>query len=96
MSGAFRRNGGNHDQPFRDRLPEILLVDEPTGNLDTKRSGEVGEVLKDLNRRAGITIVMVTHNPSIAKLAVRDSGKRDGRPAESRVFQPQSIEFEKG
>lgn len=63
--------------------PEILLADEPTGNLDTKRSGEVGEVLQDLNRRAGITIVMVTHNPSFAKLAGRNIEMRDGRTYES-------------
>jgi putative ABC transport system ATP-binding protein len=63
--------------------PEILLADEPTGNLDTKRSGEVGEVLQDLNRRAGITIVMVTHNPSFAKLAGRNIEMQDGRTYES-------------
>jgi putative ABC transport system ATP-binding protein len=62
--------------------PEILLADEPTGNLDTKRSGEIGEVLQDLNRRAGITIVMVTHNPSFAKLGGRYIEMRDGRAYE--------------
>jgi ABC-type lipoprotein export system ATPase subunit len=58
--------------------PEILLADEPTGNLDTKRSGEIGEVLQDLNQIAGLTIVMVTHNPGLARLAGRQIEMRDG------------------
>ena len=62
--------------------PEILLADEPTGNLDTKRSGEIGEVLQDLNRNAGLTIVMVTHNPSLAKLGGRLIEMRDGQAHE--------------
>lgn len=63
--------------------PEILLADEPTGNLDTKRSGEIGEVLQDLNRNVGLTIVMVTHNPGLAKLGGRLIEMRDGRAYEN-------------
>ena len=59
--------------------PEILLADEPTGNLDSKRSGEIGRVLKDLNREEGITIIMVTHNAGLASLADRTVELRDGR-----------------
>lgn len=59
--------------------PEILLADEPTGNLDTKRSEEIGEVLRDLNRSVGVTIVMVTHNPALGRLAGRSFEMRDGR-----------------
>ena len=62
--------------------PEILLADEPTGNLDTKRSGEIGEVLQDLNRNAGLTIVMVTHNPGLARLGGRLIEMRDGQAYE--------------
>jgi len=58
--------------------PEILLADEPTGNLDTKRAGEIGEVLQELNRSAGLTIVMVTHNPGLARLGGRLVEMRDG------------------
>jgi len=58
--------------------PEILLADEPTGNLDTKRSGEIGEVLQELNKNAGLTIVMVTHNPGLGRLAGRTIEMRDG------------------
>jgi putative ABC transport system ATP-binding protein len=63
--------------------PEILLADEPTGNLDTKRAGEIGEVLQELNRSAGLTIVMVTHNPGLARLGGRQIEMRDGRAFES-------------
>ena len=63
--------------------PEILLADEPTGNLDTKRAGEIGEVLQELNRSAGLTIVMVTHNPGLARLGGRLIEMRDGLAYES-------------
>lgn len=62
--------------------PEILLADEPTGNLDTKRSGEIGDVLRELNKNSGLTIVMVTHNPGLAKLGGRLIEMRDGRAHE--------------
>ncbi|KAB0670614.1 ABC transporter ATP-binding protein [Oryzomonas sagensis] len=62
--------------------PEILLADEPTGNLDTKRSGEIGEILRNLNRNAGLTIVMVTHNPDLARLGGRLIEMRDGKAFE--------------
>jgi putative ABC transport system ATP-binding protein len=63
--------------------PEILLADEPTGNLDTKRSGEIGEILRELNSNAGLTIVMVTHDPGLARLGGRHIEMRDGRAYES-------------
>lgn len=62
--------------------PEILLADEPTGNLDVKRTDEIGEVLRNLNRDAGLTIVIVTHNPRIARLAGKVVEMRDGRAYE--------------
>ncbi len=62
--------------------PEILLADEPTGNLDTKRSGEIGDVLRSLNRRDGLTILLVTHNPMLAKVAHRTIELRDGKIVE--------------
>jgi putative ABC transport system ATP-binding protein len=65
--------------------PEVLLADEPTGNLDTKRSVEIVQVLKELNQSAGLTIVMVTHNPELARQAGRMFEMRDGRIAETRA-----------
>jgi putative ABC transport system ATP-binding protein len=59
--------------------PEILLADEPTGSLDTSRAGEIVEVLKDLNLRTGVTIIVVTHNMKIAEHAKRLLLMRDGR-----------------
>ena len=58
--------------------PAILLADEPTGNLDTRRCNEIGEILQDLNRKEGITIIMVTHNPDLAKMSGRIVELRDG------------------
>jgi putative ABC transport system ATP-binding protein len=63
--------------------PEILLADEPTGNLDTKRSSEIGDILQDLNQSAGLTIVMVTHNPVLARLGGRLIEMRDGKAYEN-------------
>ena len=51
--------------------PALLLADEPTGNLDTKTSVEIMDLMKRLNREQGITIVMVTHEPDIAAYAQR-------------------------
>ncbi len=58
--------------------PSILLADEPTGNLDSRTSIEIMDVLQRLNDR-GLTIVMVTHEPDIAKFARRVITFRDGR-----------------
>jgi putative ABC transport system ATP-binding protein len=59
--------------------PEILMADEPTGNLDSARTQEVMELLTELNRERGITIVMVTHEPDVAAFAKRNLVFRDGR-----------------
>ena len=62
--------------------PEILLADEPTGNLDTKRSREIVEVLSVLNKTTGLTVVMVTHNPGLARYASRMFEMKDGQIGE--------------
>jgi putative ABC transport system ATP-binding protein len=59
--------------------PAILLADEPTGNLDTARSEEIGAILRDLNEREGLTVILVTHNPRLAALARRTVVLSDGR-----------------
>jgi putative ABC transport system ATP-binding protein len=59
--------------------PQVILADEPTGNLDTKRSVEIMELLQDLNRNEGLTIVMVTHEEDMADYAGRLIWMVDGR-----------------
>ncbi|WP_245817843.1 ABC transporter ATP-binding protein [Granulicella rosea] len=59
--------------------PAILLADEPTGNLDTKNSDIVLTLLRDLNKRLGQTILMITHNPEAAAYADRTIQMRDGK-----------------
>lgn len=59
--------------------PAILLADEPTGNLDTKTSHEIMDILITLNRTEGVTIVLVTHEPDIAAYADRVLTMRDGK-----------------
>ncbi|QIG81504.1 ABC transporter ATP-binding protein [Stakelama tenebrarum] len=49
--------------------PDVLLADEPTGNLDSERSIEIMELLSSLNRDSGITVLMVTHEPDMAEFA---------------------------
>jgi putative ABC transport system ATP-binding protein len=68
--------------------PDILLADEPTGNLDSKRSQEIGEVLKSLNQKEGLTVLLVTHNVGLAKLADRTVELRDGRIQDGETAQP--------
>jgi putative ABC transport system ATP-binding protein len=60
-------------------MPEILLADEPTGNLDTKRSSEIIRILQDLSRQKGLTVIMVTHNLELAAHADRTIEMKDGR-----------------
>ena len=57
----------------------IILADEPTGNLDTRTSVEIMELFVKLNREAQITVVLITHEPDIAKFARRVIHFRDGR-----------------
>lgn len=59
--------------------PEILLADEPTGNLDTKTGSAIMDLLKDLNERKKKTIIMVTHDPNVASFAHRTIRIVDGK-----------------
>ena len=57
----------------------LLLADEPTGNLDTKTGKEIMKIFKKLNEEKNMTIILVTHDPEIAKIAQRRIYLRDGQ-----------------
>lgn len=58
--------------------PDIILADEPTGNLDTKSGDEIMSILLELNRTRGTTLVFVTHDPEVAEQTERVVYLRDG------------------
>lgn len=58
--------------------PSIILADEPTGNLDTESGIEVMRIIQDLNERQGITVMLVTHDPFIARHTQRIIRLQDG------------------
>jgi lipoprotein-releasing system ATP-binding protein len=59
--------------------PKILLADEPTGNLDTETGKRIEDALVSLNQQKGITLIVVTHNSSLADRMSERIGLRDGR-----------------
>ena len=58
--------------------PSLLLADEPTGNLDSRTSGEIHELFVRLNREHGSTLLVVTHNPELAQMMPRQLRMVDG------------------
>jgi len=59
--------------------PAIILADEPTGNLDSKSTDEIMDLMRQLNREQGTTFIVVTHNPAVARAADRIVTVRDGK-----------------
>lgn len=59
--------------------PQVVFADEPTGELDTETASEIFETLKTVNDEAGVTIVVVTHDPLVAEHVSRTVAIRDGR-----------------
>jgi putative ABC transport system ATP-binding protein len=66
-----------------ENQPQLLLADEPTGNLDSTRSAEVMALLRRFNRERGQTTVIVTHDPSVAGASDRVIHMQDGLVAEA-------------
>ncbi len=71
--------------------PSILLADEPTGNLDSRTSVEIMDILQRLNDQHGLTVVMVTHEADIAQYAKRAFEFRDGKMRKDVVIQNRLI-----
>jgi len=75
--------------------PKYLLLDEPTGNVDTKTRDKIMELIINLNKRYGMTIIVITHDPEIAKRSKRIvylvDGRLDQNPLESEVGNKESI-----
>ena len=68
--------------------PSLILADEPTGNLDTRTSLEIMEIFQRLNRESRITVILVTHEPDIARYAGRHVIFRDGKVIQDERIQP--------
>ncbi len=64
--------------------PAIILADEPTGNLDSTSGEEIINIFKSLNKEKGMTIILVTHDPDVARIAQRTIRVKDGMIADSR------------
>jgi putative ABC transport system ATP-binding protein len=71
--------------------PAVLLADEPTGNLDTESSREIMAILTDLNRRDGLTILVVTHDSDVAAYTSRELVMKDGQLAGDRHRMPTGV-----
>lgn len=65
--------------------PRVLFCDEPTGALDSKTSKEILRLLSDVNKKYGSTIIMVTHNENIAKLANQIITMKDGQILQNKI-----------
>jgi ABC-type lipoprotein export system ATPase subunit len=71
--------------------PPVLLADEPTGNLDSRTAEDVLRVIERLNRESGITVVIVTHDPNVARHAARIVRITDGAIADADGFEPSLV-----
>ena len=67
--------------------PEIVIADELTGNLDSKKGSEIIDLLKDLNRKKNMTLIVITHDIGIARLADRIILIQDGKISDSKIKQ---------
>ena len=72
--------------------PTLLIADEPTGNLDSKSTSEILEVISRLNHEQGITVIVVTHEPDVAAVADRVIAMHDGEIASDRLQTPESVD----
>lgn len=86
LSGGQQQRVGIARALVKD--PTILIADEPTGNLDSKSTSEILDVIIRLNREQGITVIVVTHEPDVAAVADRVIAMHDGEIASDRLQTP--------
>ena len=91
MSGGQQQRVGIARALVKD--PDILLADEPTGNLDTHSSEEILGIIRGLNQE-GITVIVVTHDPDIAAFTKRTITLRDGQVVDDRLVSPENQRLE--
>ncbi|MCU6797948.1 ABC transporter ATP-binding protein [Paenibacillus sp. WQ 127069] len=65
--------------------PKLLLADEPTGSVDSKMADQILDLFRDLNRRIGLTVIIVTHDPLLAKKVDRVVAIRDGKTSSEMI-----------
>jgi putative ABC transport system ATP-binding protein len=70
--------------------PELILADEPTGNLDTRSGDEIAGLLRDVSKQYGRTVVMVTHDPRIAAYSDRIIFLKDGKVVDEALLERKS------
>jgi len=75
--------------------PQLILADEPTGNLDSSTGDEVMQLLRNLNAESGVTLIVVTHDPEVAVFADRIVHLRDGSIAKIETTENSSAKAEK-
>lgn len=80
--------------------PRLLLADEPTGSVDTKMANQILDLFRELNRSFGLTVVIVTHDPLLAKKVDRVVAIRDGKTSSEilrrKSYQEELLEMEQG
>lgn len=80
--------------------PRLLLADEPTGSVDTKMANQILDLFRELNRNFGLTVVIVTHDPLLAKKVDRVVAIRDGKTSSEilrrKSYQEELLELEQG
>lgn len=90
----FQLSGGEQQRVAIARAlvkrPDIVLADEPTGNLDWNTGKKIAEVMRELNRREGITFVVVSHDVSITDVADRTIRLMDGQLTNDDFYRPVS------